>query len=184
MGGYELLTRSAMAYGDAESYLDQGTITIDQPGRRTEYRFQTLSIRDGDFAFHIQGSPGSRLEDFRVTRAGRKFETIRSGTYGQAATLEVAIQPLLDLTTYHTTGVPRVLAGDAWGPANECSSVRIVGTTSVNGQQAIMLEVDLIEGGRASVWLDQATLLIRRMTHESPRSESVVTVALSRLEAR
>ncbi len=184
MGAFELLARSAMAYGSTESYLDQGTITVDQPSGRSEYAFQTLSIRDGDFYFQLTGGSGARLRDYQVSRAGLRFETVRSGTYGQAATLEAAIRPLLDLTTHYTMSVPRILAGDSWGASQELTDVRIVGTTSVVGQQAIILEIDLIEGGQASLWLDQATLLIRRMTHESPRNQAVVTVAFTRLEAR
>lgn len=184
MTAEELLARSAMAYAEANTYADDGSITIEQPSRRTEYGFQTLSIQDGDFVFQIEGDPGSRLPDFRITRAGRQFETVRSGTYGRSPTLEAAISPLQDLMTVYTTAVPRILAGDAWGPSNECSDVRILGVTSVNGQPTIMLEIDLIEGGAATLWLDQATLLIRRMQHESPRSSSFITVTFTRLEAR
>jgi len=173
-----------MAYGELETYADNGSIIIDQPGRRTEYGFRTVSIQDSDFAFEVNGPPGSRLPDLRVTKAGIKFETVRSGTYGQAPTLEAAIGPLQDLMTVYTTSVPRVLAGDAWGPSNECSEIRILGVTSVNGQPTIMLEIDLIEGGPASLWLDQATLLIRRMQHQSPRGDTFVTVTFTRLDAR
>ncbi len=184
MGAYELLTRSAMAYGAAESYLDEGTLTIDQPRGRSEYTFQTFSVRGEEFYFQLLGGAGAAISDYRVTRAGQRYETVRAGTYGQAPTLEAAIQPILDLTTYYSTSVPRILEGDSWGPSNETTDVRIVGTTSITGQQAIMLEVDLIEGGRATLWLDQATLLIRRMTHESPRNEAVISVGFTRLEAR
>lgn len=180
----ELLVRSAMAYGELEAYADQGTITIDQPGRRTEYGFTTIAVPDSDFSFMLQGPATSRLPNFQVHRAGVRFETIRSGSYGQAPTLEAAIQPLQDEMTVFTTSVPRILAGNNWGPTNDYDTARIVGVTTVNGQPTIMLEVELVGQGAATVWLDQATLLIRRLSHESPTSESLVTVAFNRLETR
>lgn len=184
MDAYELLARSAMAYGQADVYTDQGTITVVQPSRRNEYGFATYWEYDGDFVFVVNGTAGSPLPNLEVRRAGRRFETVRSGSYGQAATLEAAIVPLQNLMTWYTTSVPRLLAGDNWGPTQDIIDARILGVTTVGGQPTIMLEIDLIEGGAASLWLDQSTLLIRRMAHESPRSEGVVTVAFSRLEAR
>lgn len=184
MGVEELLTRSAMAYGEAEVYLDEGNIVIIQPSRRNEYGFRTYYERDGDFSFYVNGTAGSRLPNFEVHKAGRRFETIRSGTYGQAPTLEQAIVPFQNIMTVFTTNVPRILAGDSWGPSNEYLGARIVGVTSVNGSPTIMLELDLIAHGPATLWLDQATLLIRRMSHEFPDSEGEVTVTFSRLEAR
>lgn len=184
MTAHELLVRSAMAYGEATDYLDQGSVVIVQPSRRNEYGFRTLYERDGDFSFYVNGTAGSRLPSFEVHRAGIRFETIRSGSYGQAPTLEEALVPYQDLVTIYTTSVPRILAGDAWGPTNEYEQARIVGVTSVNGSPAIMLEIELIEHGPATLWLDQATLLIRRMSHEFPDSEGEVIVTFSRLEAR
>lgn len=180
----ELLVRSAMAYGELAAYADQGTITVDQPGRRTEYGFTTIAVPEGDFSLMVQGPSSSRLPSFEVHRAGVRFETIRSGSYGQAPTLEAAIQPLQNEMTVFTTSVPRILAGNNWGPANDYHTARIVGVTTVNGQSAIMLELELVGQGPATLWLDQATLLVRRLSHASPTSDSVVTVAFNRLETR
>lgn len=184
MGAIELLVRSAMAYGEADSYLDEGSIVIVQPGRRYEYGFRTLSRGKNEFEFLVAGSAGAPLPQFEVRKAGGRFETIRTGSYGQAATLETALTPLQNIMTVFTTSVPRVLAGHNWGPTNDYEEARVVGVTTVNGQPTIMLELDLIEQGPATLWLDQATLLIRRIAHQSRTSETFVTVTFSRLEAR
>lgn len=184
MEATELLVRSAMAYGEAETYLDEGSIIIVRPSRRHEYGFRTYYERDGEFTFIVNGSAGSQLPNFEVRKAGQRFETIRSGSYGQAATLEAAIVPFQNIMTRFTTNVPRILAGSNWGPANDFDTARVVGVTSVNGRPTIMLELELVGQGPATVWLDQATLLIRRMDHDSPISEGTVTVTFSRLEAR
>ncbi|UYV14149.1 MAG: hypothetical protein NCW75_07615 [Phycisphaera sp.] len=184
MDAIELLVRSAMAYGEAEHYLDEGSIIIVRPSRRHEYGFRTIYERDGAFEFIVNGSAGSQLPNFEVRKAGQRFETVRSGTYGQAPTLEAAIVPFQNIMTRFTTNVPRILAGENWGPANDFDTARIVGVTSVNGRPTIMLELELVGQGPATVWLDQATLLIRRMDHDSPISEGTVTVTFSRLEAR
>lgn len=184
MDAIELLARSAMAYGEATHYLDEGSIVIVQPSRRNEYGFGTLYERDGAFSFHVNGTAGSRLPHFEIHKQGKRFETIRSGSYGQAATLEQAMVPFQNIMTIFTTTVPRILAGNNWGPSNDYDTARIVGVTSVNGRPTIMLELDLIEQGPATLWLDQATLLIRRIAHDSPNSEAEVTVTFSRLEAR
>lgn len=180
----ELLVRSAMAYGDAESYADRGVITIIQPSRRNEYGFTTMWVRDGDFSYMVQGPAGSQFAQFEIHKAGVRFETIRGGSYGQAPTLEAAIGPFQNIMTVFTTNVPRLLAGDNWGPTNDYENARIVGVTSMNGQPTIMIELDLIEQGEASVWLDQATLMIRRLAHQSPKNEAFVTVTFNQLEAR
>lgn len=184
MDAIELLVRSAMAYGEARNYLDEGSIIIVQPGRRSEYGFGTIYERDGEFTFIVNGTAGSRLPNFEVRKAGQRFETIRSGSYGQAPTLEEAIVPFQNIMTIFTTSVPRLLGGDSWGPTNEYDTARIVGVTSVNGRPTIMLELELIEQGPATLWLDQATLLIRRIAHKSPISETEVTVTFSRLEVQ
>jgi len=184
MGATELLVRSAMAYGEAETYLDEGSIIIVRPSRRNEYGFRTYYERDGEFTFIVNGSAGSQLPNFEVRKAGGRFETIRSGSYGQAPTLEDAIVPFQNIMTRFTTNVPRTLAGSTWGPANDFDTAQIVGVTSVNGRPTIMLELELVGQGPATIWLDQATLLIRRMDHDSPISEGTVTVTFSRLEAR
>lgn len=184
MDATELLVRSAMAYGEATHYLDEGSIVIVQPSRRSEYGFGTLYEQDGDFSFYVNGTAGSRLPHFEVHKVGRRFETVRSGSYGQAPTLEEAIVPFQNIMTIFTTNVPRILAGDHWGPTNDYETARVVGVTSVNGSPAIMIELDLIEHGPATVWLDQATLLIRRLSHDSPISQAEVTVTFTRLEAR
>lgn len=180
----QLLVRSSMAYAESAAYADEGTITILQPSRRNEFAFQTLYERDGAFSFALRGPAASTLPHLEIHKVAKRFETIRSGSYGQAATLEGAIVPLQNLMTLYTTTVPRMLAGHNWGPTNDYHSARIVGVTSVNGQPAIMLELDLIHEGPATLWLDQATLLIRRMAHQSPRSEVFITVVFSRLERR
>jgi hypothetical protein len=184
MNAIELLVRSAMAYAEAETYLDEGSIVIVRPSRRNEYGFRTYYEEGGAFEFIVNGTAGSQLPNFEVRKAGRRFETIRSGTYGQSATLEAAIVPFQNIMTRFTTNVPRILAGENWGPSNDYDTARIVGVTSVNGQPTIMLELDLIGQGPATLWLDQATLLIRRMDHDSPNSDGTVTVTFSRLEAR
>lgn len=180
----ELLVRSAMAYGEADAYADRGVITIVQPSRRNEYAFTTTWAREGDFSYVVHGPASSRFAQFEIHKAGARFETIRGGTYGQASTLEVAIAPFQDIMTVFTTNVPRLLAGDNWGPTNDYEKASIVGVTSMNGQPTIMIELDLIEQGPASIWLDQATLMIRRLAHQSPRSETFVTVTFNQLDAR
>ncbi|MCW5757894.1 MAG: hypothetical protein KIT54_11715 [Phycisphaeraceae bacterium] len=180
----QLLVRSAMAYAEAAAYTDEGTITIIQPSRRNEYTFRTIHERGGRFSFEVRGPAASPMPHFEVHRAAQRFETIRSGSYGQAATLEAAILPLQSLMTEYTTSVPRMLAGRHWGPTNDAYEARIVGVTSVNGQPTIMIELELIGEGSATLWLDQATLLIRRMAHQSPRSETFIMVLFNRLERR
>jgi len=180
----ELLVRSAMAYGEASAYADQGTIVLDRPRDRQEFGFTTMWDDDGDFSFVLQGPPASVLPNLEVHSAGREFETTRSGSFGRAATLEQALVPLTNLTTMLSVSVPRILAGSYWGPTLDYQSARIVGVTTMNGQPTIMLELDLIGQGTASVWLDQATLVVRRLVHDSPRNESVVTVSFNRLEVQ
>ena len=87
MNADELLARSAMAYGELDAYLDEGLITIIQPSRRNEYVFRTFATQGEDFEFVVNSTAGSPLPNLEIRRAGQRFETVRSGTYSQAASL-------------------------------------------------------------------------------------------------
>ncbi|MEO1008716.1 MAG: hypothetical protein AAFX79_09120 [Planctomycetota bacterium] len=185
MDGVELLARSALAYGRLSEYADSGVLFVDQPAGRTEYRFVTTASGDETFAFDLVSSDSTRLPSLRVTRAARRYEVVRGSSYGQARTIEDALRPLDAEATEFATVVPKMLIGIDWaGPADDYTDARIIGTATVSGQPVIGVDLRLAGLGEATVWIDEATLLIRQISHQSVRSETRATVNFQQVRAR